>query len=247
MKNLAEMTVASHADAWMTGAQNIDASEKMTASSGRVTRADSSLRTNMASSSYSNSGFRTVLCESLARISRRWACIAARGSFARGRLWGAAMSSAPCIVSLVVPGRHVQPRFLHACGVDRSSHRALQGQSRPKLLNSRLSMGCDCALWAVPEPAGQARNDRAAGPAGRSLHGQHASSTTLAPNSPLGAPKHENSADARRPQSAAGAHLPGREGHRGALRGNRPHEGRAEDGRVHQAQPLPARARAGAG
>ena len=44
MKNLTQMTVASQADACTTGAQNIEASEKMTASSGRVTRADSSLR-----------------------------------------------------------------------------------------------------------------------------------------------------------------------------------------------------------
>ena len=43
MKNFMEMTVASHAEACSTGAQNIEASEKMTASSGMVTRADSSL------------------------------------------------------------------------------------------------------------------------------------------------------------------------------------------------------------
>ncbi len=46
-------------------------------------------------------------------------------------------------------------------------------------------------------------------------------------------------------QSAARAHLPGREGHRGSLRGTGPHEGGAEDAGIHQAQPLPARARAG--
>ena len=107
MKNLAEMTVASHAEAWITGAQNIEASEKITASSGRVTRADSSLRTSMASSSYSNSGFRTVLCASLARMSRRLACMAARGSFARRRCWEAGLSSTRCILSLAVPRTHV--------------------------------------------------------------------------------------------------------------------------------------------
>ena len=42
MKNFMEMTVASHAEACSTGAQNIEASEKMTASSGMVTRAESS-------------------------------------------------------------------------------------------------------------------------------------------------------------------------------------------------------------
>ena len=60
MKNFMEMTVASHAEACTTGAQNIEASEKITASSGSVTRADSSLRANIASSSYSNSGFSSV-------------------------------------------------------------------------------------------------------------------------------------------------------------------------------------------
>ena len=43
MKNFMEMTVASQAEACSTGAQNMEASEKMTASSGMVTRADSSL------------------------------------------------------------------------------------------------------------------------------------------------------------------------------------------------------------
>src|SRR5581483_9655317 len=47
MKNFIEMTVASQAEAWITGAQNMEASEKMTASSGMVTRADSSFFTNM--------------------------------------------------------------------------------------------------------------------------------------------------------------------------------------------------------
>ena len=42
MKNFMEMTAASHAEACTTGAQNMEASEKMTASSGMVTRADSS-------------------------------------------------------------------------------------------------------------------------------------------------------------------------------------------------------------
>ena len=60
MKNFMEMTVASHAEACMTGAQNMEASEKITASNGRVTRADSSLRTNIDRSSYSNSGFSSV-------------------------------------------------------------------------------------------------------------------------------------------------------------------------------------------
>ena len=41
-------------------------------------------------------------------------------------------------------------------------------------------------------------------------------------------------------QSAACAHLPGRERDRGALRGTGPDEGGAEDARVHQAQPVPA-------
>ena len=74
MKNFMEMTVASQAEACSTGAQNMEASEKMTASSGMVTRADSSFFTNIDSSSYSNSGFRTVPCERRARSSRMCAC-----------------------------------------------------------------------------------------------------------------------------------------------------------------------------
>ncbi len=42
MTNFMEMTAASHTEACTTGAQNMEASEKMTASSGMVTRADSS-------------------------------------------------------------------------------------------------------------------------------------------------------------------------------------------------------------
>src|SRR5687768_12682995 len=84
MKNLTQMTVASHADAWTTGAQNIEASEKMTASRGSVTRADSSLRAYMASSSYSNSGLMLDPCDRRARISRNCAWAMARGSLARG-------------------------------------------------------------------------------------------------------------------------------------------------------------------
>jgi hypothetical protein len=85
MKNFMEMTVASHAEACSTGAQNIEASEKMTASSGMVTRAESSFLTNIDRSSYSNSGFRTVPWEKRARSSRMCTCTAARGSLARGR------------------------------------------------------------------------------------------------------------------------------------------------------------------
>ena len=69
-----------------TGAQNIEASEKMTASSGRVTRAESSLRAYIASSSYSNSGLMLDPCDRRARISRNCAWAMARGSLARGRL-----------------------------------------------------------------------------------------------------------------------------------------------------------------
>ena len=70
MKNFMAMTVASHAEACTTGAQNIEASEKMTASSGSVTRADSSLRANIDRSSYSNSGFRLGSLRAGARAAR---------------------------------------------------------------------------------------------------------------------------------------------------------------------------------
>ena len=74
MKNFMEMTVASQAEACTTGAQNIEASEKMTASSGMVTRAESSFLTNIDRSSYSNSGFKLVPWERRARSSRICAC-----------------------------------------------------------------------------------------------------------------------------------------------------------------------------
>src|SRR5215510_8869737 len=60
MKNLAEITIANQAEACNTGAQNIEDKEKITANSGTVTRAESSLRTNIANSSYSNSGRRPL-------------------------------------------------------------------------------------------------------------------------------------------------------------------------------------------
>src|SRR5437016_13026659 len=55
IKNFMEMTAASQAEACTTGAQNMEASENMTARSGMVTRADSSFFTNIDKSSYSNS------------------------------------------------------------------------------------------------------------------------------------------------------------------------------------------------
>ena len=103
MKNFMEMTAASQAEACTTGAQNIEASEKMTASSGMVTRADSSFFTNIASSSYSNSGFSTVPCERRARSSRMCASRAARGSFARGRC-GRAGGGVAAVASSPSPG-----------------------------------------------------------------------------------------------------------------------------------------------
>ena len=103
MKNFMEMTAASQAEACTTGAQNMEASENMTARSGMVTRADSSFFTNIDNSSYSNSGFSTVPCERRSRSSRICACSAARGSLARERCAGPVMSSPPCIVSLVGP------------------------------------------------------------------------------------------------------------------------------------------------
>src|SRR5215468_5147707 len=53
IKNFMAMTAASQADACTTGAQNMEASEKMTASRGMVMRAESSFLTNIARSSYS--------------------------------------------------------------------------------------------------------------------------------------------------------------------------------------------------
>ena len=44
------------------------------------------------------------------------------------------------------------------------------------------------------------------------------------------------------PNPAPRPHFSGREGHHGAVRGARPDEGRPEDARVHQAEPVPARA-----
>ena len=86
MKNLTQMTAASQTDACTTGAQNIEASEKMTASSGRVTRADSSLRANIASSSYSNSGLMLDPCDRRARMSRNCAWATRAGILGAGRL-----------------------------------------------------------------------------------------------------------------------------------------------------------------
>ena len=100
MKNFIEMTVASQAEACSTGAQNMEASEKMTASRGSVTRAESSLRTNIARSSYSNSGLRSVPWVRRARSSRTCSCVAARGSLARARGSRLAVVSSPRIVSL---------------------------------------------------------------------------------------------------------------------------------------------------
>ena len=70
MRNFIEMTVASHAEACSTGAQSIESSEKMTASSGRVTRAESSFLTNIDRSSCSNSGLGAVPRKKRARSSR---------------------------------------------------------------------------------------------------------------------------------------------------------------------------------
>mgnify|MGYP003694138349 CR=1 FL=1 len=102
MKNFMEMTAASHAEACTTGAQNMEASEKMTASSGMVTRADSSFLTNIDKSSYSNSGFSTVPWERrCAQLADMCACSAARGSLARGRC---------CRAGDVVAALHRLPR-----------------------------------------------------------------------------------------------------------------------------------------
>ncbi len=49
-------TSVSHRQPWAQGAQNMEASAKMAASAQMVTAAASSLRANMARSSYSNSG-----------------------------------------------------------------------------------------------------------------------------------------------------------------------------------------------
>src|SRR5262249_22768277 len=81
MKNLIAMTIRSHAEACTTEAQNIEESAKITAKSGIVTRAESSLRTNIDNNSYSNSGFSAVPCERRARTSLTRARVSARRSF----------------------------------------------------------------------------------------------------------------------------------------------------------------------
>src|SRR5262245_42982020 len=112
MQNFMAMTAASHTEACTTGAQNMEASEKMRASSGRVMRAESSLLMNIASSSYSNSGL-TPPGEGRARSSRICRSGAARRLGQRGG--GAELvASAPCIVSSPIRDAHCRQGLARA-------------------------------------------------------------------------------------------------------------------------------------
>ena len=103
IKNFTEMTAANQAEACTTGAQNMEASEKMTASRGRVTRADSSLRTNMSKQLVLELWLeqRTVdeAVADLADVSLH----AARDPWRAGAAGGLTMSAPCCIVSLATP------------------------------------------------------------------------------------------------------------------------------------------------
>src|SRR5262245_1556789 len=98
MKNLAEITVANQAEACNTGAQNIEDKEKITANSGTVTRAESSLRTNIANSSYSNSGRSPLAGGRRARSRLRCCATRPRASSACA---GSAVELLVCAVGIV--------------------------------------------------------------------------------------------------------------------------------------------------
>src|SRR5215467_13417123 len=106
----------------------MEASEKRTASSGRVTRAESSLLTNIARSSYSNSGFSTLPWARRLHSPKKCAVSAARRSLASGRGAELMVASSPRIVFLagiteckIAREGHV-PASARAAGVNLGAH-----------------------------------------------------------------------------------------------------------------------------